>query len=118
MHGRVADLGVDDVLGGQVLDELGGDALEVGGLGEGAVDVGERLQEVQEVVEVQCTLELLKRAIREVDLVLAGEVQDRGGTNGAFQVEVQLGLRQGRDVDQPTGPGIWPGWPSAPRGSC
>ena len=86
--------GAHDAVGAGALEVGGGQVVEVVLILE---DVHGRVvdsQEGREVVELVRRLDLLYRGLADIDAVLAGQGQLQVGLEGAFQVQVQLGLGQ------------------------
>ena len=89
------DLGVDNALRGELLHHVPGDYLVVLGVAEAARDGLEGLNEFGEVGE---TVERLGFVRREGHGVMAGaELDQSGGRDGAFEMQMQLGLGQAAD---------------------
>ena len=87
-------LGSHDTVGSGALEVRGGQVVEVVLILE---DVHRRVvdgQEGRKVVELVRRLDLLDRGLADIDAILAGEGQLQVGLEGAFQVQVQLGLGQ------------------------
>ena len=95
-------LRVEEALGAN--DAVSAGTLEIGGCQVVEVilvleDIHGRVvdgQEGREVVELVRRLDLLDRGLADVDAVLAGQGQLQVGFEGAFQVQVQLGLGQSK----------------------
>ena len=86
---------MDHALRGEVLHHAPGDQFVVLGVDEAAGDGLEGLNEAGEVVE---TVERLGLGQREGHGVMAGaELDQRGGQDGAFEMQMQLGLGQAAD---------------------
>ena len=87
-------LGAHNAVGAGTLEVRGGQVVEVILV---LKDVHRRVvdrQERREVVELVRRLDLFDRGLADVDAVLAGQGQLQVGFEGAFQVQVQLGLGQ------------------------
>ncbi len=96
--GGVADLGVDDAVGGEVLGALARDARERTPRLHHTDRVRERLQIQQEVLPVGASrhpgAELSRVARREVSVAgLLRELHDRAGPESAVEMVVQQDLR-------------------------
>ena len=99
---RVADLGVDDAVGGEVLGALGGDPDDRVALLEDADGVGERLEVELERLAVGAAAEPRGELVdvgrrQAVVAVLAGEVDDGRRPQAAVEmvVEQRLGRLRG-----------------------
>ncbi len=89
------DLGVDDALLGEVLHHAPRGQFVVFGVSEAARDGLEGLDEAGEISE---TVEGFGFSESQVGRVVArAELDQRGGQNGAFEVQMQLGLGQAAD---------------------
>src|SRR5581483_4350424 len=96
IHRRIADLGVTDVLGHEILHQLAGDALEIGRPSQAAIDLLKGCQELQEGLEIERPFDLFQVPERQIHTMLASQIEDGKRTNRPLQMQVQLGLRQPR----------------------
>ena len=86
------DLGVDNALRGELLHHVPGDDFVVFGIAKAAGDGFEGLNEFGEIRE---TVEHLGFVWREgYGVVTGAELDQSGGRNGAFEMQMQLGLGQ------------------------
>ena len=89
------DLSMDDALRGELLHHVPGDDLIVFRVAEAAGDGLEGLNEFSEIGE---TIERLGVVLREWNGVVTGaELDQCGGRDGAFEMQMQLGLGQAAD---------------------